>query len=81
MLEKILNPPPTSPLITVPQFQDFYLAEPKALTYFGLPLEASKQEVLSDGNTYTVQYFERARFELHGNAVLLGLLGVEVLNT
>lgn len=68
-----------SPLITVPEFMDYYMAEPKALQYWGLPLEASRKEVLSDGNTYTVQYFERARFELHGSQVLLGLVGAELL--
>jgi hypothetical protein len=40
-------------------------------------------ETLSDGNDYQVQYFERARFELHPQNeppfnVLLGLLGREV---
>lgn len=40
-------------------------------------------ETLSDGQQYTVQYFERARFELHPEnepafRVLLGLLGREI---
>jgi hypothetical protein len=43
-------------------------------------------ETLSDGNEYQVQYFERARFELHPENeppfnVLLGLLGREVSGT
>ncbi|NNJ12481.1 hypothetical protein EKD04_019325 [Chloroflexales bacterium ZM16-3] len=55
----------------------------ESLALFGLPLSEPQQEVLSDGKTYTVQWFERARFESHPeNAppynVLLGLLGVEM---
>ncbi len=55
------------------------------LTVFGYPLTERFDEVSAiDGNRYTVQYFERARFELHvdsdGNGyVLLGPLGVEEL--
>lgn len=52
------------------------------LPIFGYPLSEEFQEVsATDGKTYTVQYFERARFELHPeyagtpNEVLLGLLG------
>ena len=46
----------------------------------GLPLSDQLEERSTDGKTYTVQYFERARFEYHPeNAqpydVLLGLLG------
>jgi hypothetical protein len=46
----------------------------------GYPISDEFQEKLGDGNTYTVQYFERARFEFHPeNAapynVLLGALG------
>jgi hypothetical protein len=50
---------------------------------FGYPLTRARQETL-DGRTYTVQYFERRRMELHPeNAgtpyyVLLGLLGRDV---
>jgi len=49
----------------------------------GLPLSEEFAEVNpSDGKTYSVQYFERARFEYHPEntapyAVLLGLLGGE----
>jgi hypothetical protein len=55
----------------------------ESLALFGLPLSERHPEVLSDGKTYIVQWFERARFELHPeNAppynVLLGLLGVEM---
>jgi hypothetical protein len=52
------------------------------LPIFGYPLSEEFQEVsATDGKVYTVQYFERARFELHPeyvatpNEVLLGLLG------
>ncbi len=61
------------------------------LAQFGYPISEELREVNpTDGNEYTVQYFERARFEYHpeikqasaGQApsqVLLGLLGVNVL--
>lgn len=52
------------------------------LPIFGYPLSEEFQEVsATDGKVYTVQYFERARFEYHpeyagtANEVLLGLLG------
>lgn len=44
---------------------------------FGLPITGERVETLN-GQQYTVQYFERRRFEIHGNQVLLGLLGREV---
>ena len=55
------------------------------LPVFGYPLDEEFQETsATDGKTYTVQYFQRNRFEYHpefagtANEVLLGLLGVEV---
>ncbi len=59
----------------------FSQAESTAL--FGFPISDVMNETLSDGNTYQVQYFERARFELHPENqppynVLLGLLGTEI---
>jgi hypothetical protein len=45
------------------------------LTIFGFPLSEEITEQLSDGRNYTVQYFERGRFELVGSQVRLGLLG------
>jgi hypothetical protein len=39
------------------------LRGPESLALFGLPLSDPMQETLGDGKTYTVQYFERARFE------------------
>jgi len=55
----------------------------ESLALFGMPLSGLLTETLSDGKQYQVQWFERARFELHPeNAapydVLLGLLGNEV---
>ncbi len=56
-------------------------AESTAL--FGLPLSDLTSERLNDGRTYEVQWFERARIELHPENqppfnILLGLLGTEV---
>ena len=57
-------------------------SEAESLALFGLPLSDAQTEMI-EGKEYTVQWFERARFELHPeNAppydVLLGLLGREV---
>jgi hypothetical protein len=53
------------------------------LERFGFPVTGEFQTIL-EGQSYTVQYFERRRFELHPqigpNAVLLGLLGREVFD-
>jgi ELWxxDGT repeat protein len=54
----------------------------ESLALFGLPLSSPTLEVL-EGRAYSVQWFERARFELHPeNAppydVLLGRLGAEI---
>jgi hypothetical protein len=59
------------------------LSQGENLALFGLPLSEPQPEQLSDGNTYLVQWFERARFEYHPQnpdpyKVLLGLLGVEI---
>ena len=57
------------------------------LSAFGLPLsEEFEESNPQDGQTYTVQYFERARFELHpelpsGDQVQLGQLGRQYLET
>jgi hypothetical protein len=51
------------------------------LMSFGYPISAEFDEVQPDGRAFRVQYFERARFELHPEAagtpyvVQLGLLG------
>jgi hypothetical protein len=50
----------------------------ESLGLFGLPLTPPRPERLADGRIYTVQWFERARFEDHGvGGIRLGLLGVE----
>ncbi len=59
-------------------------SEGENLALFGLPISPPQVETLSDGREYTVQWFERARFELHPENpppynVLLGLLGNEVM--
>jgi hypothetical protein len=59
------------------------VTEGESLALFGLPLSDPMMETLSDGRQYTVQWFERGRFELHPENqppfnVLLGLLGSEV---
>lgn len=54
------------------------ISEAESVALFGLPLTPARPEILSNGHTYTVQWFERARFEDHGtDGVLLGLLGRE----
>jgi LPXTG-site transpeptidase (sortase) family protein len=58
-------------------------SEAENLALFGLPLSALQEETLADGRVYQVQWFERARMELHpelpaGSRVLLGLLGSEL---
>lgn len=58
-------------------------SEAENLALFGLPLSDPMTETLSDGKPYTVQWFERARFELHPENqppynVLFGLLGNEI---
>jgi hypothetical protein len=58
------------------------VSEAESLALFGLPISSVQTETLSDGKQYQVQWFERARFELHPENpapynVLLGLLGNE----
>jgi hypothetical protein len=55
----------------------------ESLALFGLPLSDAMAERGGDGKQYIVQWFERARFELHPENpppfnVLLGLLGREL---
>ncbi len=54
------------------------------LLQFGFPLGEELAEILEDGHVYTVQYFERARFEYHPenpppDEVLLGQFGRRIL--
>ncbi len=55
----------------------------ESLALYGLPVSSPRVETLHDGHTYTVQWFERVRFEEHTENVapydvLAGLLGTEV---
>ena len=65
-------------------FADFWEAN-GGLAVFGYPLSEVFEERLEDGQVHAVQYFERARFEVHcdeGRRVcttLLGHLGRRVL--
>jgi hypothetical protein len=57
------------------------ISEAERLSLFGLPISPLQEELIN-GQTYQVQWFERARFELHPENeppfdVLLGLLGRE----
>jgi glucose/arabinose dehydrogenase len=57
-------------------------SEAESLALFGLPLSEPMSETI-EGHAYVVQWFERARFELHPEHappynVLLGLLGSEL---
>ncbi|MFO7167633.1 MAG: hypothetical protein DIU80_006350 [Chloroflexota bacterium] len=59
------------------------ISEHESIALFGMPVSDEMVETLSDGRQYTVQWFERARFEYHPEnpepyKVLLGLLGNEV---
>jgi hypothetical protein len=59
------------------------VSENESLALFGLPVSDIITERLSDGKEYQVQWFERARFELHPENsdpydVLFGLLGNEM---
>jgi hypothetical protein len=60
------------------------VSEAESLALYGLPLSEPQAETLDNGQTYTVQWFERARFELSPDAspshVSVGLLGQEMLN-
>jgi hypothetical protein len=59
------------------------VSDAESLGLFGMPLSGVLTERLTDGQLYQVQWFERARFELHPENpapynVLLGLLGNEI---
>jgi len=54
-------------------------SDAESLALFGYPLGEAQPQTLADGRTIMVQWFERARFEDHGDEmVLLGLLGDEL---
>lgn len=65
-----------------------YWEQNGGVRYFGLPITGELREVNPiDGQEYTVQYFERARFEYHPRLrgtpyeIQLGLLGNQLLTT
>jgi type VII secretion-associated serine protease mycosin len=51
----------------------------ESLALFGQPLSEPQTEEIAPGVSVTVQWFERARFELHQEGVLLGLLSSELV--
>ena len=60
------------------------VSERESLALFGYPISGEFEQRLEDGKTYTVQYFERARFEHHPenqapHDVLLGQFGRGIL--
>jgi hypothetical protein len=69
----------------IPPFFAYWTAN-GGLAQFGYPLSELITETLEDGQAYQVQYFERARFELHPEnqppyEVLLGQFGRRILAT
>ena len=65
------------------RFRDYWETH-GGLDQFGYPLSEEFVETLEDGKAYTVQYFERARFEYHPEnpaeyRVLLGHFGRRIL--
>ena len=61
------------------------VSERESLALFGYPLSGEFTQTLEDGRAYTVQYFERARFEHHPenqapHDVLLGQFGRRLLD-
>jgi hypothetical protein len=66
-------------LIVAGAFLQFWEAKgSQALPLFGYPISPEQLRRLEDGNLYRVQYFERARFEQHGESIELGRLGAEL---
>ncbi len=67
------------------RFRGYYVgAQAEGGADFGLPISEQFMEILEDGNRYMVQYFERARLEMHPEigpgAILLGQFGRRVLS-
>ena len=55
-------------------------SDAESLALFGQALSEPQMEVSSDGQPYVTQWFERARFEDHGQqGVLLGLLANDLV--
>jgi hypothetical protein len=54
-------------------------SEDESLALLGMPISPPQTETLDDGQTRTVQWFERARFEIHAPGdVRRSLLGTEI---
>lgn len=84
--------PPAWPIKDGPQvsgkFLEFFMSHgglDKGIRLFGLPLSEPRTETVGGTWTGTVQYFQRARFELHvqdgQEFMMLGLVGAEVWKT
>ncbi len=58
-------------------FGDVSVSFRESLALFGYPVTPAQIETNVDGDTVLTQWYERARFELHGDTVLLGRLGAE----
>lgn len=56
----------------------YYWETQGGLSYFGYPISEEITVKLEGGVQRQVQYFERARMELHGSTILLGRLGVDL---
>ncbi|MFV9503487.1 MAG: S8 family serine peptidase [Oscillochloridaceae bacterium umkhey_bin13] len=57
------------------------ISEAESMALFGLPLSPAQSEEVAPGVWVTVQWFERARLEDHGEAgILRGLLGNELVD-
>ncbi len=76
---------PTTGHNVAPRFLRYWQGN-GGLAQFGYPLGEAFTETLEDGQSYTVQYFERARFEYHPEhggtpyEVLLGQFGRRLLS-
>ena len=64
---------------------DAGISDRESLALFGYPISGEVTQRLEDGNEYTVQYFERARFEYHPEhadpqyQILLGQFGRRIV--
>jgi hypothetical protein len=87
------QPPPTQVVTTTRYFTEtahyvrgeflaFYNATPRAGEIVGLPLTEEFPQQFTDGTILRVQYFERARLEVHGdgNTVVQGRVGALLRN-
>jgi hypothetical protein len=74
--------PDGSPVLLGGLFRRQWEANPDRLRDYGFPILNESTEILQDGKTYTVQYFERERFQLNSpTEVGYGLIGLELAQT